>query len=307
MLGPRFPRCFLSCSFDEADTIVATWFTELLYAMDFEVLTGRMPQARPPAEKVRDLIRESDVVVSVLTRRDKIEGREAWRPPDWLHNEIGIAYDSNKPTAVFVEDGVEVSGLTPLITQYERWKRDSLGEAAPRIVRYLTSVRNTIASQLPLTNEVAVVRALIYELFLRSLEIAKADETLELNTWNLASAYALITGRLFSLPPDVISEVNEAYSAVDRLGKLVEKAKAPSSGWITIRGKQPDEAKRQIEIQKVRDQLKIEKVPAGEKVLKAIEALAKIGWPELLELVADRRSAKEDALPKDAGSNEEDR
>lgn len=139
----RFPKAFLSCSLSEQDRSVATWFADVLQALEFEVLAGDMPEPRGPAEKVLDMIRGSDVVVAILMRRDKIEGKDAWRPPEWVENEMGMAYEAAKPVAIFVEEGVDVAGLGPLISQYERCDRRNLAESVPRIVRYLVTLRHS--------------------------------------------------------------------------------------------------------------------------------------------------------------------
>ncbi len=276
------------------------WFAQVLYALEFEVSRGDEPQARPPPEKVADLIRGCDAVVAVLTRRDKVEGRDAWRPPEWVQNEIGMAYQEGRPVAAFVEDGVDLEGLAPLVTQYERFDRADLGVAAPKVVRYLVGLRGSVSAQPPAQDVGAVAQALAFELGNRGAEIAVVDQTLELNTWNLSHLYARVTGKIYLLPPEVQNKVDAAYDAIREADGLVREANSIQT-WSGIRGKLgPSEATRKQEIV-------AKLIEAKPRILASIEgavvALLEFVWPGLVDALREA-AEKKSALPPKTGGDE---
>src|SRR5690242_3810818 len=114
----RFPRVFLSVSLRPEDAKLVAWFRDMMTHLEFDVRIGDAPEPRPLTEKIKREIREADGFVAILTKRDKLEGRDAWKPPDWIHHEIGAAWQANKRFAIFRDRQVEVGGLIPLETTY---------------------------------------------------------------------------------------------------------------------------------------------------------------------------------------------
>lgn len=200
------------------------WFRSILEAMDFEVAHGEIPEPRPPAEKIRDLIRATDIVVAVLTRRDKVEGAERWKPPAWIHHEVGMAFEAGKPFALFVEQGVDVEGLETVATQYARFDRQNLGEAAPRVVRYLTGVKTQLVGQTVGPEVRAASKAIQNELG-RMLSELMAPATFADWSWKLAILSARTSGRIYLLPDTVVQKVDEAYDAFEMIREALSKAK----------------------------------------------------------------------------------
>jgi hypothetical protein len=133
----KYPNIFLSGSFAPEDRELLEWFEQILWALEFEVRSAKETEPRPPAEKIREMIQRSSGVVAILTRRSKVDGRDAWTPPAWTQNEIGIAYDCEKPIVSLIEIGVEAEGLIPLIGDYIRFDRSNLVTDAPKIIRHL--------------------------------------------------------------------------------------------------------------------------------------------------------------------------
>jgi hypothetical protein len=298
MAARRFPRCFLSCSLQDVDRSVLEWFAAVLEALDFSVSRGDDPLARPPPVKVRDLIREADVVVAVLTRRDKVEGDEVWRPPEWIQNELGMAYDAGKPIAVFVEAGVRAEGLAPLVTQYEEFVRTDLGAAAPRVVRYLVSLRGAVSAQPPPEDAASIAKALAVELDNRGAEVAVVDQTLDLHPWNLSFLYVRVTGKMFLLPVDVQNKVEAAYEAIQEALELVREARSIQlrAGWRLL-AKPPGDPARKEEIV-------AELAKAKPRILGSIEAavaaLLEFAWPGIMDRLREARKA---ALPPASGGD----
>lgn len=139
---PRFPRSFLSCSFDGEDRAIFEWFRKMMDPLEFDVLSGEEPTIHSLPEMIRERIGSSQAFVGVLTRRDKIEGTNEWLPPTWVRDEVAMAYTLGKPAAIFAEDGVRVDGIVPQKNKYARFSRTDLGHAALTVVRYLVALRN---------------------------------------------------------------------------------------------------------------------------------------------------------------------
>lgn len=132
---------FVSISLDEKDAGVREWFCEVIRQLSFEPRLGDIPRPGALPEKVKSLIDVCDAFVAVLTRRDKIDGQERWKSPDWIQNEIGMAYHAGKQIAVFVEEGVDVSGVTQYVTSYVTFDRNRLLKTMPKIIALLLSLR----------------------------------------------------------------------------------------------------------------------------------------------------------------------
>lgn len=224
MAAPRFPRCFVSCSLRPEDRPVFDWFRAVLEGMEFEVVHGEVPEPRPPSEKIRDLIRAADIVVAILTQRDKVEGESRWKPPGWVQQEIGMAFEAGKPFAVFVERDVEISGLESAATDYARFDRSDLGEAAPRVVRYLMSVRNQFVGR-AMGPEVRAVSKAIQNELARMFSELMAPATFADWTWNLAMLSARTSGRIYLLPEELTAKIDEAYNAFDGLRDALRNEK----------------------------------------------------------------------------------
>lgn len=135
------PRAFLGISFDESDKSVKEWFETLLRACGFDVVTAEESEHLTLGDKVRRKIESCDVTCFVLTPQFKVEGSDEWLPPQWIHGEIGIAYESRRRLAGFAERGVCVAGLLSHIEDYTRFSRENLNRDAHPILASLLSLR----------------------------------------------------------------------------------------------------------------------------------------------------------------------
>lgn len=134
-------RAFVSCSVRSQDEPVVRWFDNLLRNYDIEPhVVGLQPEIGLLTGQIKDWIRNTDCTVAILTRRDKIEGRDAWKAPDWVRDEAVVAKDQGKPMAIFVEEGVEVGGLLAE-DMYVTFERERIGwDSIERIHRYMQSL-----------------------------------------------------------------------------------------------------------------------------------------------------------------------
>lgn len=141
-------KVFLSASADEKDEHVVDWFKSLLHEYDLiPVLAREIRQPEPPQNKIKSLIRDSHGFVGLLTRREKIQGKDSWKGPDWVQNEVGIAFDSDKPIMMFVEKGVDDKGITGRITDYILFDRNNLTEYEAEIRKALKNFRDSVDAE----------------------------------------------------------------------------------------------------------------------------------------------------------------
>lgn len=140
-MNPKL-SAFLSGSTDLVDKELVEWFSNLLEDLEIEpIFATHFPEPRPPQDKIQDFIRKSDIFVAVLTRRNKIEGKNLWTGPEWVQNEIAMAHTMKKPIALFVEKGVQVRRsigqyITDIV-RFDRNKLDSIRTKADRFVKAL--------------------------------------------------------------------------------------------------------------------------------------------------------------------------
>ena len=224
--SPRFPKCFLSGSFSKEDRGVFEWFRKIAEAVDLDILTGEEPSTQPLPDTIRSRIYACDGFVALLTRRDKIERGDDWRPPTWVEQEVALAFSMDKPMALFVEDGVRTEGLEPHIVKYERFRREDLGTSAPTVVRYLVALRNRLSPPSDATGDVATLRALLAEISGISQQIEIATPDSDLSSIDLALLTARSTGRLFTLGEKLRLSVEEAYQARESVGTVIKKIRA---------------------------------------------------------------------------------
>ena len=102
----RTYSAFGSAGSEQQDARVISWFFEILRKHDVEpIFATNLPEPRPPLEKIKDLIQKSGLFIAVLTKRDKIEGKNLWKGPDWVQNEIGFAIGKKEALLSFCRRG----------------------------------------------------------------------------------------------------------------------------------------------------------------------------------------------------------
>ncbi len=216
----KFPSCFVSVSFSEEDMELREWFLDILRAFNFQPVGGDLPEPRPPPEKIRDRIRNADAFVAVLTHREKLEGEDRWKAPNWVLNEIGIAYDAEKPIALFVEKGVDHRGLGDWVADFVEFERTDLRKAVPQIIGFLTSLRDGL-SLIPdvsgAKRQICVALANELSNFLVIMQDIESNPEMP---WTVSFWYARITGRIFELGSETLGKVEKAYADIAEMGEL---------------------------------------------------------------------------------------
>lgn len=115
-------KTFFSCSFDDEDKDVVDYFLSIAVAFSCFCDNVKTASSINPPEKARQMIKESDMVIAIATKRKKSID-DKWSMPDAVLQELSFAYALNKPVVLFVEDDVELLGFTKSISTYYVFSR----------------------------------------------------------------------------------------------------------------------------------------------------------------------------------------
>lgn len=131
---------FVSMSFDKNDKDINEYVTGILDALQIDFETGERYYKGSIPEKVQSRIRSSDLFISILVKRDKIEGG-GYAAPSWLHKELGIAQGVEKDVIAWVEHDIkDIAGLN-----YEKeviyFERDDANEIEKATIKFLEALK----------------------------------------------------------------------------------------------------------------------------------------------------------------------
>ena len=103
-------KVFLAFSFRPQDEDFVRRVEALLESHGVQVVTGEVLGGQVLTPAVKKRINESDAVVALLTRRDKlVSGR--WSTHDWVRDELSHARTKKKPAIAVVDVAVDVGGV----------------------------------------------------------------------------------------------------------------------------------------------------------------------------------------------------
>jgi len=145
-------KAFISCSFSPEDRAIVEFFKRLLSALNFNPIVYDRVEVQNLTTTVEDLIRTSDCVIALATRRSRIVEVENWTTSDWIHQEIAFGRAHAKPIALFVESGVRISGFVDTEVRRVTFSRENLIDAVEPIVGHLYSVRRALDEALGARN-----------------------------------------------------------------------------------------------------------------------------------------------------------
>ncbi|SDD99218.1 hypothetical protein [Aquimonas voraii] len=122
-------KAFFSCSFSAGDREVNSFFRAICEGLDISCANVDHGGSEVPPAMALQMIESADIVIAVATIRDKIEGKESFRMPSAVSQEIAMAFGKAKPTLVFAEDGVQMDGFSPNFGTYQTFSRSKLFSA----------------------------------------------------------------------------------------------------------------------------------------------------------------------------------
>ncbi|MBN2129255.1 MAG: tetratricopeptide repeat protein [Sedimentisphaerales bacterium] len=131
---------FVGHSFSESDVEVVDFFKSLLAELCVRCLSGEEAQAKSVSEKVKQRIKEAELFVGILTRRDKMEGKDEWSTSPWVVEEKAHAQAIGKKLILLKEVGVSQIGGLQGDYEYVEFDRSCLHKAAIRLIQTIWSL-----------------------------------------------------------------------------------------------------------------------------------------------------------------------
>jgi hypothetical protein len=97
--------------------------------------------------------------IAILTKRDKVEGKDLWKGPDWVQNEIGFAIGKEKPFSLFVEEGIDPNqGIGHWETDNVVFNRRNLRKISSKTEKIIEALKNQVAERVETrTTEEAII------------------------------------------------------------------------------------------------------------------------------------------------------
>lgn len=138
---------FFSCSFREEDRDVNDFFIAICSALDVKCVNVNAAYSSVPPDVARQIIDDSQVLIAVATRRNKLEGGE-YAMPSAIQEEVSMAYGKNVPILLFVEEGVVVDGMKGNFCTHIKFNRGDLcnKESLGKIIRSIHGVKLQVLS-----------------------------------------------------------------------------------------------------------------------------------------------------------------
>ena len=120
---------FFSCSSKPEDKDINDHFRAICNSLDIKCTTVDSAHSSVPPEVARSQISESQGLIAVAPKRNKLENGDYVMPSSVLE-EISIAYGQTTPILIFVEEGVELDGMKGNFCTVQKFSRDQLFSAS---------------------------------------------------------------------------------------------------------------------------------------------------------------------------------
>ena len=101
---------FLSYCFAKEDAELAEGVKNFLLRKGYNVIDGKADKLGSISKTIVDKIKNSDIIIIIMTKKDKKENG-LYTTPTWLLEEKAVAITLNKKTAILVEEGVDCSDI----------------------------------------------------------------------------------------------------------------------------------------------------------------------------------------------------
>jgi hypothetical protein len=119
---------FFSCSFQSVDAEVNDFFMAIGRALSMRFVNVSTGSPSTPPADAKAKIEHAQAVLAVCTRRtETVDGK--WIMPGAVHDEISIAYGSDTPLLMIIEDGVDFSGFKSNFGTYLTFTRGNLHDS----------------------------------------------------------------------------------------------------------------------------------------------------------------------------------
>lgn len=129
------PTAFVGHSFANEDREVVDTFIGTLRALGMEVATGTRPKANSISEKVKRLIEGQHVFIGIFTRRDKLEGKDAWSTSAWVIEEKAYAVAQKRQLILLKEERVDNIGGMQGDYEFIEFSRENISKAVLSLIQ----------------------------------------------------------------------------------------------------------------------------------------------------------------------------
>lgn len=134
------PLVFVSKSFYSEDKGVNDYFEGILKALSIKFDTGERYSSNSIPQKVRDRIHDCDLMILILTHREKLESG-GYTPPSWLIKEVGHAQQEDKPVIVLIEKGIRDDAGLKMEKELIYFERDNLYAMNKATIKFLEALK----------------------------------------------------------------------------------------------------------------------------------------------------------------------
>ncbi|HRH03386.1 MAG TPA: hypothetical protein PLN13_09425 [Bacteroidia bacterium] len=115
-------QAFLSCSFKEEDKEINTFIEVVCKAFGFITINLNHASNVTPAPAVNKLISESNCLIAICTKRDRIVDSKLYNMPESVKDEIAFAFSLKKPILIIYDDEIKPTGFLPSIGTWISFK-----------------------------------------------------------------------------------------------------------------------------------------------------------------------------------------
>jgi len=132
-------KAFISASFDNSAQKPIEWFIKMANSLEIEpIWLKSMYETRPVEDKIKHHLKRCNAFIQILT-----EDVEELNERGWLGNEVGWADSYGiENFALFVEEGVNASGVIATKTEPLSFDRNAIDEIAPKVNQYLLDLKS---------------------------------------------------------------------------------------------------------------------------------------------------------------------
>ncbi|MFW9873092.1 MAG: hypothetical protein ACFFG0_08335 [Candidatus Thorarchaeota archaeon] len=142
-------RAFISRSVREEESYIPDYICQEIKKWGFNVFTVGIPPLKRQFDDEKLLqtikieIEKADTIFAIATKRDQLLNNLEWRTFEWLQSETAVAYVLKKQIIVFLEKGVELSGLASKRV-YLRFDANKLRQINRFFDQYMPKIRRNI-------------------------------------------------------------------------------------------------------------------------------------------------------------------
>jgi hypothetical protein len=118
-------KIFLAYSFRPENDPLVRDIERIVRSQGLVLATGEILGGGALTPEIQTRIKQSDALIALLTREERIEGQELWRPTGWVTTEYTSARARDQRAIALVEEGVRLNGA------YAEHEYVKLNRAAP--------------------------------------------------------------------------------------------------------------------------------------------------------------------------------